>query len=301
MIFMNIQETLYFIRKNKKITQKELLNYADSSVYSKIESGKKNLRVSELTEILENLSIPFDEFSKYADIEKEQKNFRTLMKAYKMNTKDKQVKSELISYFNSLDFSKNMPLNQLSNYVLIKTFFSSQLKEIHELTKEELKIIYSLLSNKNYFFHYDYAILANTIYLFDDYQIDILVSKAFPVPDMNYRNSATKEFITNLINNLITTLLRKKDYKECEHYLLVAKQEKGNYDITYKIVINFLENLVLFLKTNERKYAELLTGHINYLNLIGESELSQNLNQELETLLSKKKENSIILRNHFNQ
>ena len=301
MICMNIQETLYFIRTNKNIAQRELLQYVDASVYSKIESGKKNLRVSELLEILDRLSIPFDEFSKYADIDYSQKKFRALLGRYKNTPQDPTIKDELLIYFYSLEFSINMPLNELSNYVLVKTYFSSHWEEISKLTELELTCIYNLLSTKNYFFHYDYAILANTIYLFDNEQIDFLVKKSFPVPDMSYRNAATKEFVTNLINNLITTLLRKKEYQKCMFYLSLAKQEKQNYDLTYKIIVHFLESLTSFLKTNDTKYAEHLTYHINYLTIIEEQDLAQSLKIELESLLSKNQEQLILLRNQFNQ
>lgn len=298
---MNIQETLHFMRTNKKLAQRELLQYVDASVYSKIESGKKNLRVNELLEILDRLSIPFDEFSKYIDIEQDQKKFRSLLTHYKNDPTDNTIKSNLLSYFYSLKFSINMSLNTLSNYVLLKTYFSSRWEEIPELTTTELQQIYELLYVKDYFFHYDYAILANTIYLFNDRQIDNLVKKTFPVQDMAYRNAATKEFITNLINNLITTLLRKEEYQKCNYYLSLAKEEKKEYDLTYKIVVHFLENLTYFLQTNEKKYAEQLTTHINYLQTIEELDLAQSLKKELETLLSKNKEPFVLLRNHFNQ
>lgn len=108
-----------------------------------------------------------------------------------------------------------------------------------------------MLDEKKYYFHYDYAILSNTIYLFNDEQIESLMQKAFPVKDMQYRNVATKEFITNLISNLITTFLTKKEYEKCTSYICLAKKEKENYDLSYKIMLNFLENLVDYVQTKD--------------------------------------------------
>jgi len=39
---MEIEEALYFFRKNKGLTQKEILTYTDNSVYSKTKK-KQNL------------------------------------------------------------------------------------------------------------------------------------------------------------------------------------------------------------------------------------------------------------------
>lgn len=298
---MNIQQTLYFFRTNKKLTQRDVLKYVDASVYSKIETGKKHLKFSELIEILNRLSIPFDEFSKYAGIENTQKTFRQLLDQYKQTPHDPIIKKQLYIYFYQLNFSKEMPLDQLSNYILFKAFFSSVWAEITPLTTHELEQIFELLNEKEYFFHYDYAILANTIYLFSDKQIDCLMQKAFPVKDMDLRNAATKEFISNLINNLITTLIKKEEFKQALFYLNLAKKENQNYDLSYKIIVDFLENLVFFIQTKDICYAQVLTNHINYLTNVGESDLAQNLKTELESLVAKDTLPPLILRNYFNQ
>jgi Rgg/GadR/MutR family transcriptional activator len=298
---LNIQETLFYIRKQKDLPQRELLKYADSSVYSKIESGKKNLKLSELLEILNNLSVPLDEFSKYFDSNTLGKTMRTLLENYKLAPDDPLVKEEIIAYFNTLHFSKNMLLEELSNYIVIKTLFSNQWKEIPPLLEKELEETFILLNEKKYYFHYDYAILSNTIYLFDDEQIDILMKKAFPVKDMHYRNAATKEFIANLICNLVTTFLKKNEYDKSSYYIRLAKKEKENYDVPYKIMINFLEHMVTYVQSKNSHSKKSLETTINFLRSIEEYDLANALQLELENVLATNTKPVIVLRNHFNQ
>jgi len=298
---LNIQETLLYIRKKKELPQRKLLKYVDASVYSKIESGRKNLTFSELLEILNNLSIPLDEFSKYFDNNSIGKTMRSLLEAYKMTPNDRVIKEKIILYFNQLNFSRDMSLEALSDYIVIKTLFSNKWKEVPEVLEKELTEIFTLLKEKEYYFHYDYAILSNTIYLFNDEQIEILMKKAFPVKDMQYRNAATKEFITNLICNLITTFIRKEEYKKCAYYISLAKKERENYDLPYKIMLKFLENMVVYVQIKDQKSKEALELAINFLNSVEEHELANALQLELENVLSIDKEPIVVLRNHFNK
>lgn len=298
---MNIQETLLYIRKKKDLPQRKLLKYVDSSVYSKIESGRKNLSFSELIEILTNLSIPLDEFSKYFDNRSIGKTMRTLLEDYKNTPNNLVIKEQIISYFNQLYFSRDMSLEELSDYIVIKTLFSNQWKEVPIVSTTELAEIFLLLKEKNYYFHYDYAILSNTIYLFNDDQIEILIKKVFPVKDMQYRNAATKEFITNLICNLITTFIRKQEYEKCKDYIELAKKERNNYDLPFKIMLTFLENMIAYVQNKDSKSKEELEGAINFLNSVEEHELANALQSELENVLATNKEPIIILRNHFNK
>lgn len=298
---LNIQETLFYIRKKKELPQRKLLKYVDASVYSKIESGRKNLTFSELLEILTNLSIPLDEFSNYFDNDSVGKTMRTLLYEYKVNPKNLTTKEKIISYFNTLYFSQEMSLEELSDYIVIKTLFSNQWKEVLILSDTELAKIFTLLNEKKYYFHYDYAILSNTIYLFRDDQIDILMNRAFPVKDMEYRNAATKEFITNLICNLITTLIKKKKYSECAYYIDLAKKERENYDLPYKIMLKFLENMVSYVQNENQTSKEELETAINFLNSVEEYELATALKLELENILTTDEEPVIIFRNHFNK
>ncbi|MTD40399.1 hypothetical protein GIX45_17595 [Erwinia sp. CPCC 100877] len=284
---MEIEEALYFFRKNKNLKQKEILTYTDNSVYSRIETGKKLLKFSELRDILARLSVPLVEFSEYLDDDLGQKKFRKLLQKCGNNPTNPITKKQMIDYYHTLVFSKAMKIEEMSNYIVIKTLFSSIWEEIPPLKQSELAVIFELLCQKNYFFQYDYALLSNTIFLFEQDKRNILAKKALPIKNINLRNTATKEFIKNMVNNLITTCLRKKEYADSRYYLSLAQlQVEESHDLSYKIVLNYLNNLTNYLITNEDEYKKNIFETIDYLNKIGEHRFSLNIEREVQALLS---------------
>lgn len=294
-IRMNVEEALYFFRKNRHLKQKDILTYADTSVYSKIETGKKVLRFSELTDILERFSIPLEEFSEYLEDSMEQKKFRKLFKQCANNPTDGSSKKKLLTYYNQLFFSKDMHLRDMANFIGIKTLFSNFWKEVAPLNQEELNEIYALLMEKEYFFQYDYAVLSNTIFLFNDKQIKNLAQKALPVKDIEIRNVETTEFIKNMINNLITTLLRKKEYEESLSYLKLATKRGGNLTFDYKLVIQYLDNLTNYLLTGKETYKEKIFDYIDLLKKLGEQHFAQSIEREVMSILSESKDIPIFI------
>lgn len=284
---MEIEEALYFFRKNKNLKQKEILTYTDNSVYSRIETGKKLLKFSELRDILARLSVPLVEFSEYLDDDIEQKKFRELLQRCGNNPNNTDDKNEMLAYFQTLSFSKMMKIEEMSNYIVVKTLFSSKWEEIPPLKQSELALIFDFLCQKNYFFQYDYALLSNTIFLFEQEKRNILAQKALPVKNINLRNTATKEFIKNMVNNLITTCLRKKEYVNSSYYLSLAQsQVEEAHDLSYKIVLNYLSNLTNYFITKNEEYKNNIFETIEYLNKIGEQRFSASIEREVQALLS---------------
>jgi len=284
---MEIEEALYFFRKNKGLTQKEILTYTDNSVYSKIETGKKALKFSELRTILTRLSIPLAEFSEYLDDDLDQKEFRQLISLCSNQPNNFEAKKELIDYYSTISFSSILESSKMSNYIGIKLLFYPLWKEIEPIKQSELTIIFNLLSQKEYFFQYDYALLAHTIFLFSESKRNSLAKKALPIKNMHLRNTATKEFIKNMINNLITTCLRKKEYKASQYFLSLANtQKESTHDLSYVIVLNYLTNLTNYLITKETTYKEKVEETIKYLKSIGETQFALSIEQEVTALIN---------------
>lgn len=283
---MEIEEVLYFFRKNKGLKQKDILNYTDSSVYSRIENGKKFLKFSELRTILNNLAIPLSEFSEYLDDEIDQKEFRNLLNLCGSKPDNIKTKQELLDYYSKLTFSANMDSKQMSNYIVIKTLLSHVWKEVEPIKQSELNIIFNLLNQKDYFFQYDYALLSNTIFLFKKDKRNSLAKKALPIKNIHLRNTATKEFIKNMINNLVTTCLRENEYENSLYYLsLATSQTETNHDLSYTVVINYLTNLTNYLITKEPNYKTKVEDTINYLKSIGEKKLASSIETEVTALI----------------
>lgn len=293
---MEIEEALYFFRKNKGLKQKEILNYTDNSVYSRIENGKKILKYSELRTILKRLSVPLAEFSEYLDDDLEQKKFRHLLNqcsAYKINS---EAKKELIDYYSTITFSSSLESSLMSNYIGLKLLFYPSWEEIDPIKQSELSTIFNLLNNKSYFFQYDYALLAHTIFLFDKEKRQCLAKKALPIKNMHLRNTATKEFIKNMINNLITTCLREEEYEESFYYLSLANdQSEASHDLSYVIVLNYLTNLTHYLKSKYPIYKQKIEDTINYLNSIGEKRFALSIEKEVTALIKKEPDIPIFI------
>lgn len=284
---MDIGETLYFFRKSRGLKQKEILDYSTSSVYSKIESNKQELRFSELMDFLQKTDITPEEFFEYAD--KKQDSFRKLFKEAAEHSNNSSLKKRLISY--CFDFKEFYikSLQELSNCIVIRVFFSSQWDEINPLSQEELTFIYELIYNKSIHFQYDYILLSNTIFLFDEKQIDSIMKKVFPIKKEQLCTKTTKFFITNIMNNVITTYLQKKLYDKASDYIKMAMQQKVLLeDISYKIVISYLSNLTKYLMTGDYFSIKRVYDCIEFLNFIGEENLATSIRKDVESLTLKK-------------
>lgn len=293
---MEIEEALYFFRKNKGLKQKDILNYTDSSVYSRIENGKKFLKYSELRSILKRLSVPLSEFSEYLDDDLEQKKFRQLMKQYTSNPTSSGAKKELVDYYSAITFSSSLDSALMSNYIGLKLLLYPSWREIDPIKQSELSIIFNLLNDKDYFFQYDYALLAHTVFLFDKEKRNQLAKKALPIKNIHLRNTATKEFIKNMINNLITTFLREEEYEKSLYYLsLASSQSEDSHDLSYIIVLNYLTNLTNYLMTKEPIYKQKIEETINYLNSIEETKFATSIEREVTALIKGETEIPIFI------
>ncbi|WP_313624341.1 helix-turn-helix transcriptional regulator [Microbacterium sp.] len=293
---MEIEEALYFFRKNKGLKQKEILHYTDSSVYSRIENGKKFLKYSELRTILKNLSVPLVEFSEYLDDDLEQKKFRQLMREYNASPTSSEVKQKLVDYYSAITFSSSLDSALMSNYIGLKLLFYPSWKEIDPIKQSELNVIFNLLNDKEYFFQYDYALLAHTIFLFDKKKRKQLATKALPIKNIHLRNTATKEFIKNMLNNLITTFLREEEYEQSLYYLsLESSQSEDSHDLSYIIVLNYLTNLTKYLMTKEPIYKQKIEETINYLNSIGETKFASSIEREVTALIKGERDIPIFI------
>lgn len=287
-IGMNIGQTLYYFRKNRKLKQREILDYSSSSIYSKIESNRQEIKLDELVYFLKKTEITIEEFFEYMDLDNEQEIFRKIFKKSSQNVNDLYLKKQVCSFDFDWSDVNHKTLQELSNYVVIHLFFSKYWSDINPLSEKQIEYIYELLSSKSAYFQYDYILLANTIFLFDNDQADYLFKKAFPVTKNKVCSSTTKSFISSIMNNIITKSLRDKQYSNAKFYISVAKnQEERINDIGYKIIINYLENLTNHMITSKYIYLEKVYDCIKLLKDIREVELANSIELEVESLTVK--------------
>ncbi|WP_086313396.1 hypothetical protein A5821_000875 [Enterococcus sp. 7F3_DIV0205] len=296
---MNIIDTLRFFRLKLKLTQKEMMpDYTDPSTYSKIESERRSLKVSELEEILSHISVNAEEFFNFATFDKEQQDFRKYFYYCANHLENKSTKQKLLNYYFSLKSKQDKTLRELSNYIAIKNFFHDHWPEIDEISSEEITNTLEELLNKSFYLQYDYVITSNLIRFFNAKEADLLVAKMFPIKYEEQRDFTTKKFAHNILINLITLRLYAKDYNGAEKFIKLAKkQDKQNENYNFKLNLQYLTNLLNYLLDGEPVYMERVYDFIHLLENAGDINHANNVKKEVK-MLTHERDSEKILNNY---
>lgn len=283
---MNIIETLRFFRLKLKLTQREMMSkYTDPSTYSKIESGKRSLKVNELEEILGQTSINVEEFFSFTTFDKEQQDFREYFYYCGAHLENKSTKQKLLTYFVSLNNKEEKTLRELSNYIAIKNYFHAHWEEVDPITPQEVNNIFEDLLKKPFYLQYDYVITANLSRFFNAKQADLLVARMFPIKYEEQRDFTTKKFAYNILINLISLKLYAKDYDGAEKYIRLAKkQDKQSENYSFKLNLQYLSNLLNYIREGEPVYMERVYDFIHLLENTGDTLQADQVKKEVKIL-----------------
>ncbi|MHC5217288.1 helix-turn-helix domain-containing protein [Enterococcus sp. LJL128] len=289
---MNIGETLRFFRSKLNYTQKEMLqNHSDPSSYSRIENGKQLVRLNELEQILDRMSVTAEEFLNFSPLDKDQQSFRELFYYCATHLENKTKKKQLLDYYFKMKKESKDSLRALSNYIGIKGYFHTYWEEIEPLDSNGISNIFDYLMNKNYYIQYDYIIMSNTIPLFNNKQVDLIFNRAFPIKDEEKRDITTKKFAYNVILNIISIKLYERDYQLAEKYIALAKkQDKSSKNYSYLMNLQYLNNLLQYLKIGDLSYLNKVYDFIHLLEDIGDSFHAELLKKEVKILTYDNKE-----------
>lgn len=285
---MNIGETLRFFRDKNHMKQKELLSKNfDSSAYSRIENGKQSIRIDKLEELLETLSVSTEEFFLRASFNDQQKKFRSLYFYCATHLNNQTQKKKLLKYYVSIQQTEKN-LRALSNYIAIKNYFSQFWNEVTPLSTSEIENIYQYLISKDYYQQFDYIIISNMIQLFNEKYQKFLVGKALPMVDEDLRDSTTKKYAYNIVINLISSQIYKKNYLQASKYLeLAKKQDKTVVDYRYRLHIQYLDNLINYLMIGDYRFLEKIHHFIHILDDIGDVAQSKAIQDEIKHVTHK--------------
>ncbi|MFD2305960.1 helix-turn-helix domain-containing protein [Enterococcus termitis] len=287
---MNIIETLRFFRLKLKLTQREMMSdYTDPSTYSKIESGKRSLKVTELEEILGQVSINTEEFFSFTTFNKEQQDFREYFYYCGAHLENQTTKQKLLTYFFSLKNKEKKTLRELSNYIAIKNFFYAHWEEVDQITQTEVNDIFESLLKKSFYLQYDYVITANLIRFFTAKQADLLIARLFPIKYEEQRDFTTKKFAYNILINLISLKLYAQDYEGAEKYIKLAKkQDKQSENYSFKLNLQYLSNLLNYIIEGEPTYMERIYDFIHLLENTGDTLQAEQVKKEVKILTHEK-------------
>lgn len=283
---MNIIETLRFFRLKLKLAQREMMSeYTDPSTYSKIESGKRALKINELEEILNQTSINVEEFFSFTTFDKEQQDFREYFYYCGAHIENKSTKQKLLSYFFSLTNKENKTLRELSNYIAIKNYFHAHWEEVDPITSKEVNDIFEDLLIKPFYLQYDYVITANLSRFFTAKQADLLVARMFPIKYEEQRDFTTKKFAYNILINIISLKLYSQDYDGAEKYIRLAKkQDKQSENYSFKLNLQYLSNLLNYIREGEPVYMERVYDFIHLLENTGDTLQAAQVKKEVKIL-----------------
>ncbi|MBP1047542.1 helix-turn-helix transcriptional regulator [Enterococcus sp. BWM-S5] len=291
---MNIGETLKFIRKSKRHTQREISKgYLDRTTYSRIESDERSVRLNDLQSVLNKMSVNVHEFFSFAMFDLDQQQFRELFKHCGEHLKDEKTKKQLIAYYKKLAVKPTKDLRELSNQLAIKNYFHDHWEEIPSISESDSELIYRMLVKKDYYFQYDYILLANLIPYFTEKQADLLIKKAIPVKDEEKRDELTRNSAFNALLNLIHVRLFEGKLMLVKKYLKLAKkQQSALRNSSYKLDLYYFDCLFKFLLTKDPKAFEKTQLFIKVTEDIGEQDKAELMRRELALLTEKGEEDS---------
>ncbi|MHC5217933.1 helix-turn-helix domain-containing protein [Enterococcus sp. LJL128] len=285
---MKVGEALSFFRKNMNLTQKSVRpDYMKQPTLSKIENGKQTVPFEEIRDILKKAGIGQEEFFSVVELDEEQNKFRLLFYNCSVNSSDLQSKEKLLSIYYDLNNRSNLNIQEYSNLVSIKIHLGHRFKEVTPLSKKDMHKIYHYLSNKSFFTHFDYVLLSDTIFIFDDTQIDLLSKAAYPIKYCHLRNQKTRLFVLNGVTNIITKYLFERNYLLAERYIDLAKSmDSGVKDYHYHLNIGYLHNMYLYLTTKEYHYQKVARTFVETLQNMGETLWAEQMESEINRLLN---------------
>lgn len=257
---MLINDSIRFFRKNNKQTQKEITSASNASI-SRFEKNKQSIDLKEFIAVLDKLSVTPEEVFLFSTINNEQQKYEDLYTYCSKHLENQQKKQQLLTYYSKLQKKYDLTLREFSNVISIKFFFSKHWIEIEQISEKDLKKGYEHLINRNYYTHYDYCLLLKICTLLDYNKANNLIRKAIPIKDLDKRTDSTKFYAYNTLRNMITTRLYDGDLYNAQKFVNYAKlQFKHSNDYKFKLHIQFLEYLVLYVEKNDLDiYTKIIT------------------------------------------
>ena len=282
---MYVGETISFFRKKLDFKQKDLVNsHMETSSISRIEQGIQSVKVDALIGILDKMSLTVEEFFSRCQVDQAQDEWKTLVYNCIDEPDNMDAKNALISYYKMLK-NKKKTLKEQANYFSIKMYFSRIWPEIAPISDLELEELYDYLKVKKYYQQYDYMIINNTILLMKDKQQEFIFSRIIPIQDEDLRNDEVKRVARQIIINLITSKIYRKDFVGAKKYLQKTETlDRSNKDYYFALNVEYLKNLLGYLITGEAFYMKNIHTYINLLEFIGDKQTLDAVKEEVKIL-----------------
>ncbi|MGX7244254.1 helix-turn-helix domain-containing protein [Enterococcus quebecensis] len=282
---MSVGKTIRFFREQLDFMQKELVNkHVEASSISRIEKGTQGIKIDALFEILNTMSLTREEFFAKCLTDQTQDEWKKLFYKCAENPNNELARKELVSYYETIR-NQEKSLKELVNYFSVKIYFSKLWKEIDPVTEQELDEAFNYLKAKTYYQQYDYTLISNIILLMKDNQQEYLLSRTVPIQDESSRTNEVKKIVCQVLINLITSRIYRKDFVGAKRYL----QKTETLDISktdYRLALNieYLKNLLGYLITGEAFYMKNIQTYIILLEFVGDNQTLEAIKEEVKIL-----------------
>lgn len=138
-----------------------------------------------------------------------------------------------------------------------------------------------MLVNSEFYGQFDYLLTVNIITFFNTEQIDNLITRMFPVRNLDKKTDVTLNYANLLITNVISLTMYEIDYKAA---LLYVTSALNNNPIRYHLNALYHKNMMLHFLENDIKYIEKVIEIIQIIYDIGDTSTADQFLEELNTL-----------------
>lgn len=287
---MNFFESLSFIRRKLNISQGDMLENTSHSTYSRIESGKRQMKLEQLKLISDKFGMNLKELLEFSNIDTEYEQFLNLFRICADDPNNESNKNKLLKlYFPEKDINI-MNSFELTYYYCIKSYLGAKWPDINTPTIKDTEFIIKYLTEKNFYTQKEYQIAMNILnHLPINNRIEI-VDKMYPVLLPEKRTDSLKRYANHMVTNLISSCIYELEYETALKYVQLAENTM-DFSVDYYLRLNILyhKNILLRYLKQDTLYIERAREIIKIMYAISDPETAKQFETELNNLTTNPK------------
>lgn len=282
---MNFFESLSFIRRRLNLSQGEMLENTSHSTYSRIESGKRQMKLEQLKLIADKFGMNLKELLEFSNIDTEYEKFVNFFRNCAEEPDNESNKEKLITTFFPKKKLHDMNSYELTYYYSIKGYMGTKWPEIGIPTAKDLEFIDNYLSGKSFYTQKDYHIAMNIINHFPLKQRTKIVEKMYPVILPEKRTDSLKKYANHMVTNLISSCIYELEYEIALKYVELAENTM-DFSVDYYLRLNILyhKNVLLRYLKQDTLYIERAREIIKIMYAISDPSTAEQFETELNNL-----------------
>ena len=282
---MDFFESLSFIRKRLRISQGDMLENTTPSTYSRIESGKRQMKLDQLKLIADKFGMNLKELLEFSTIDNEYELFINLFRTCAEDPNDDSNKKKLLKDFFPEKKIKFMNNNELTHYYVIKGYLGDEWTEIGIPTQEDLEFIVQYLCEKSFYTQKDYQIGMNIIKHLPLKQRTKIIDKMYPIILPENRTDSLKKYANHMVTNLISSCIYELEYETAFKYVQLAENTM-DFSSDYYLRLNILyhKNVLLRYLKQDTLYIERARDIIKIMYAISDPSTAKQFETELNKL-----------------